>query len=301
MARVRSSRHLRLLVLIVASALVTSGVLFWALYVRGRTGWPFNAEEARRRQSESTAKLACQSTRSVDLGDGVTIDMVLIPPGEFDLGSPSNEKGHETREAPIRRVQITRPYWIGRTEVTQAQWQAVMSTTVAQQRDRTVQDKTGGHSDWPLCGEGADYPMYYVSWEECQEFCRRLSQRKGLKVHLPTEAQWEYACRAGSSSRYCFGDSDSELDQYACSRANSGERTRPVATKSANAWGLHDMHGNVHEWCSDSYDGASRLFRVIRGGSFASSAGDCRCASRGKWPYNLRFLPLGLRVVASVE
>lgn len=148
-------------------------------------------------------------------------------------------------------------------------------------------------------------------------FCERLTQmtaKKGHRFTLPSEAQWEYACRAGSTTRYCFGDDEKELGQYAWYRENSGPEPYPVGQKKANKWGLHDMHGNVWEWCldtwHDNYEGAPTdssawtdggSYRVIRGGCWNHSAGNCRSAVRGRNAQSDRFIYLGFRVARSFE
>ena len=149
--------------------------------------------------------------------------------------------------AKSRRHRFTvSDFYIGKYEVTQAQWRAVMGTTVRQQRD-----KAG--TDWPLAGEGDNYPMYYVSWDEAQEFIRRLNAQTGKQYRLPTEAEWEFAARGGNNSRgykYSGGNSEGNIAWYS---ENSNNATHPVGTKSSNELGIYDMSGNVLEWCNDWY------------------------------------------------
>jgi formylglycine-generating enzyme required for sulfatase activity len=238
----------------------------------------------------TTAALAvgCDKVPEYD-GDGPKMEFVRIPAGTFYMGSVDSEHGRDDNEGPIHEVRITKPFYMGKYEVTQAQWKAVMGTTLIQQHDKA-------NSPWLLKGEGPEHPMYYVSWEEAVEFCKRL----GRKFRLPTEAEWEYACRAGSRTRFYYGDdpNESELSQYAWWWGNSDSQTHPVGQKKPNAWGLHDMHGNVREWCSDrfvimgNYKGAGSVdptgsasakgsFRVCRGGSWLEKPNSCRSASRG--------------------
>ncbi len=221
--------------------------------------------------------------------EGPTMEFVRIPSGSFYMGSTPSEAGRDDNEGPVHDVRITRPFYMGKYEVTQAQWKAVMGTTVRQQRDKAI-------IPWNLKGEGPGHPMYYVSWEEAVEFCNRL----GRNFRLPTEAEWEYACRAGSQMRFYYGDDPnySELDQHAWYYGNSDNETHPVGQKKPNAWGLYDMHGNVSECCSDryvilgNYEGAGSVdptgpafangsLRICRGGSWLEKPNICRSASRG--------------------
>lgn len=197
--------------------------------------------------------------------------LVWIAPGTF-LMSSTHGAGDDTR------VTLTRGYWLGQTEVTQAQWQATMDRVPV-----------------PSLFKGSDRPVERVSWEVVGEFCLKLTEREraagrlpeGYRYTLPTEAQWEYACRAGTTGIHA-----GNLGAMAWYDANSGGQTHPVAQKQPNAWGLYDMHGNVQEWCADWYDGyaggrvadpagaALGQFRLIRGGSWAGSAGSSRSAFR---------------------
>jgi len=227
-----------------------------------------------------------QKEIAVDLGDGVTMKFALIPAGEFMMGSKSAEalaKDFED-EYPQHRVKITRPFYLGVYEVTQQQYAKVM-----------------GDKPWsgkPILKEGAEYPATYVAWENAWEFCRKLSSKEGRAYRLPTEGEWEYACRAGSKTRHSFGDDESELGTYAWYDANARDTRQmyahQVGLKKPNAWGLYDMHGNVSEWCQDCYDGdyyansprddptgpRSGQFRVYRGGGWSDFPWICRSAFR---------------------
>lgn len=232
--------------------------------------------------------------------DGINYAFRWCPPGEFMMGSPSSEEKRVSDETQ-HRVKLTKGFWLLETEVTQEMWQSVMGQSVKQQRDKV--DKS-----LPLSGEGPNYPMYYVSWDDCQSFCQKLSQKLGQQVKLPTEAQWEYACRAGTT-----GDYAGNLDEMAWYRDNSGSKTHAVGQKKPNAWGLYDMHGNVFEWCSDYYDKnyysrspssdpentTPSPDRVFRGGGWYSSAGGCRSAPRSGLKPGRREDCLGLRVLSS--
>jgi formylglycine-generating enzyme required for sulfatase activity len=231
---------------------------------------------------------------AVDLGGGVMLEMVLIPAGQFLMGSSDSDKDARGAEKPQHQVRITKPFYLGKYEVQQEQWEAVMGNN-------------------PSYFKGPKNPVEAVSWNDCQHFLDKLNKRQGNpagKFVLPTEAKWEYACRAGSKTRYCFGDDASKLDEYAWYGKNSDGKTHPVGEKKPSAWGLYDMHGNVWEWCQDWYgDGyyaksptddptgpATGSYRVIRGGSWISPAGGCRSAGRCRFLPGIRFYFLGFRV-----
>ena len=164
-----------------------------------------------------------------DLGKGVKLEMVLIPAGEFLMGSPDSDKDAFPFEKPQHRVRITKPFYLGKYQVTQEQWEAVMGSN-------------------PSNFKGLKNPVETVSWEDCQKFLDKLNAKVGSKhgkFVLPTEAQWEYASRAGSTTRYYFGDDEKQLGEYAWYLPNSGSKTHPVGEKKPNAWGLYDMHGNL--------------------------------------------------------
>ncbi|MBQ4142523.1 MAG: SUMF1/EgtB/PvdO family nonheme iron enzyme [Thermoguttaceae bacterium] len=231
--------------------------------------------------------------RMVKTVDGIEYAFRWCPAGSFLMGSPSSESGRDSDETQ-HSVTLTRGFWMLETEVTQAMWQSVMGTSIRQQRDKV-------DTSWSLAGEGSDYPMYFVSWEECRSFCEKLSEKLGLTVSLPTEAQWEYACRAGTTGAYA-GDLG-EMGWY--DEEDTGS-THPVGQKKPNAWGLYDMHGNVWEWCQDKYGSnyytesptsdpcnldSSEPWRVYRGGCWLCDAQGCRSAIRSAfWPDD-RFTP----------
>jgi len=171
---------------------------------------------------------------TLDLGDDVTLKLVRIEAGTFTMGSSATEKDREDDEEPHREVTITEPFHMGLVEVTQEQYEAVMGKN-------------------PSHFTGAQRPVEQVSWDDATEFCDKLSQKTGREVRLPTEAEWEYACRAGSRTSLSYGDSYTKLGDYAWCKDNASGKTHPVGVKMPNAWGLYDMHGNVYEWCSDRY------------------------------------------------
>jgi formylglycine-generating enzyme required for sulfatase activity len=243
--------------------------------------------------------------RTITLKGGVQMVFVWCPPGEFMMGSPAGEDWRWANETQ-HRVTLTKGFWMAKTEVTQKQWQSVMGTTVGQQLQL---DKFLRFGSLNGNGEGPDHPMYLVSWDECQEFCRKTGLR------LPTEAEWEYACRAGNTTEYFWGDALNG-DRANCNgnyphgtdkKGPYLEKTAPVGSYPANRWGLHDMHGNVAEWCEDwcgSYGGdaerdpkgpSSGLSRVHRGGGWFQDAEACRSARRGGLLPDFRSGSVGFR------
>ena len=213
---------------------------------------------------------------AVDLGKGVKLEMVLIPAGEFLMGSPDSDEAALAYEKPQHRVRITKPFYLGKYLVTQEQWEAVMG------------DNPNNMN------KGAKFPMMYVNWDDCRQFAEKLNAKSaagGGKFQLPTQAQWEYACRAGSTTQYYFGDDASRLGEYAW---NQGGGHNTVGQKKPNAWGLYDMYGFVWQWCQDWYDGgyyaesptddppgpAAGSAHVFRGGCCEYNyTWDCRSAS----------------------
>ncbi len=225
-----------------------------------------------------------------------------VPTGTFKMG---NEEF--TWSQPVHPVQITKPFYMGKYPVTQGEWKALMGKTPAQQEKKAEEEWQLG-----IRGEGDRYPMYYVSWEEAQAFIAKLNQREpGERYRLPTEAEWEYACRAGSESAYCFGNDEQVLGEYGWYDGNSGGRAHPVGEKLPNAWGLHDMHGNVWEWVQDWYDEAyyksspkadppgpsTGSLRVSRGGGWDSAPRLLRSAFRDNISPGDRGYHLGFRLL----
>jgi formylglycine-generating enzyme required for sulfatase activity/serine/threonine protein kinase len=242
-------------------------------------------------------------TRTVDLGGGVSLELVWIPPGEFTMGSPANESGRYNDEGPQHRVTLTKGFWMGKTPVTQRQWRQLMGTA------RQPHFKNAGE----------DAPMESLNWHDAKEFCGKLQERlsgdlRALTARLPTEAEWEYACRAGTTTGLYSGKELTSttgrcrnLDEIAWYGQNSGSTTKPVGQKQPNAWGLHDMLGNVWEWCEDgkrSYTTTAQTdpvgsgsSRVLRGGSWVNVARRCRSASRYDYAPGNRYGNHGFRVV----
>jgi formylglycine-generating enzyme required for sulfatase activity len=239
-------------------------------------------------------KLGPAKMMTLDLGGGVSMEFVLIPAGEFMMGSRDSvaevkrkakwESDWYKHEHPQHRVRITRPFYLAKYEVTQVQYERIIGEN-------------------PSGSKGPNLPVEQVSWVNAVAFCRKLSERSGRTVRLPTEAEWEYACRAGTTTPFHFGETiTSDQVNYNAKYAYAGyrEKTTNVGSFPANAWGLHDMHGNVYEWCEDWYDESyyavspeedpigstedSRHalgYRVLRGGSWSDSADYCRSAHRG--------------------
>ena len=181
-------------------------------------------------------------------------------------------------------------YEIGETVVTQGQWKQIMGTEPWKGQSYVM--------------EGDDYPAVYVSWYDAVEFCKKLSDIEGKAYRLPTEAEWEYACRAGATTAYYFGDNATELDKYAWFDENAwcaGEKyAHRVAQKSPNQFGLYDMHGNVWEWCDD-LSGEGPEYRVLRGGSWNSSSVDCSAWCRDYDAPGNRFSNVGFRLASKIS
>lgn len=225
--------------------------------------------------------------------NSIGIELILIQPGEFTMGIAPGPGGGNATERP-HQVRITRPFMIARTEVTQSQWTAIMGAN-------------------PSRYKGDGLPVQNVSWLDAVEFCRRLSEQEGQTHRLPTEAEWEYACRAGTTTSFSFGDDDRLVGDFVWYNGNARGVPKPVGTKRPNPWGLYDMSGNVREWCADWFawryptepqtdplGPANGTERVRRGGAcdFYSSAG--RSGARDSCPPDLAYDDLGFRVVMDV-
>lgn len=271
------------------------------------TEWPFHAAEAKRRQAETAAALGVPVEQTVDIGSGVEMTFVLIPAGEFLMGSPTSVGSEEIRQSyrkigllgnaefPQHRVRISKPFSLGKLEVTQEQWHAVVG---------------GGPSG---AGRTPQDPVVRVSAEDCRKFIQKLTAKLGRPCRLPTEAEWEYACRAGAPSLFHFGEGPTNLDAHAWFLANANDSLQPVGQKAPNAWGLHDMAGNVWEHCTDwfgPYAAAaatdptgpgSGTARVRRGGCWRSGPEDCRSACRKPIGLDGRTNTVGFRVALGLE
>ncbi len=273
---------------------------------------PFDAKKAKEHQAAWARQLRIPVATTNSIG----MTLVLIPPGEFGMGSPKELieeelkahadnpwwKYHLLCEGPQHRVRITKPFCLGATKVTQGEYDRVMGENPSEFSPMgQAKDKVAGQST-------KRFPVENVSWEDAAEFCRRLSampseQSAGRTYRLPSNAQWEYACRAGSTGRFCFSsagsglsreDEEKRLSDYAWFDGNADGKTHPVGEKRANSWGLYDMHGNVWEWCqdwyADDYYGKSVTDdpegpagggeHIVCGGGWGNAAYVCRSAGR---------------------
>jgi formylglycine-generating enzyme required for sulfatase activity len=241
-------------------------------------------------------------TMTVQLAGGASMEFVWIEPGTFSMGSPAAEPDRDLNEGPWHQVTISRGFWLGKFEITQAQWESVM-----------------GNRPWAgmeYVQENPNHPAVYVSWGDVQGFIQRLNRAAGDSLYrLPTEAEWEYACRAGTQTRWSYGDEKNRLGNYAWYGANAWgfgvKYARAVGQKEPNPWGLCDMHGNVWEWCQDWYSAnfymrriqadpagpISGSHRVDRGGSFDTYARNTRSAVRGGDVPDGRYCSLGARLL----
>jgi uncharacterized protein (TIGR02996 family) len=236
-------------------------------------------ERCQRERLEQGVRV-CLPRQSIPLGENATLSLALIPPGTFWMGSPPTEEGRQSNETR-HRVTLTRGFWLGIHPLTQAQWQAIAGSN-------------------PSHFQEANRPVEQVSWQDCQAFCRRLSERTGRRCRLPSEAEWEYACRAGTTTPFAFGEalSTEQANYVGDLSLRQGKRgiyrgqTTTVGSFPANAWGLCDLHGNVWEWCRDWFapypddevvnprgEGPSDRV-VLRGGSWIYQPVFCRSAYR---------------------
>ena len=229
---------------------------------------------------------------SIPVKNGITIDMVKVEAGIFMMGATSEMQYPVDDEKPVHQVTLTKDYYMGKYEVTQALWKAVMGRK-------------------PSFFEGDNLPVEWVSWNDCQKFISKLNKMTGRRFRLPTEAEWEYAARGGKKSRGYQYSGSSNISDVAWYDGNSGSKTHPVGTKQANELGIYDMSGNVYEWCQDSYvsyvsasqtnptGAVSGAFRVGRGGGWNCIARGCRSAFRYGYAPDDRDSYLGLRLVLS--
>lgn len=237
--------------------------------------------------------------------------MQPIPAGSFVMGTHPDEKDRVVKGSPLAQVTITSPFWLGKTEVTWDQWRTIMGKNPGPRIETWTVSSSGSVSLHSYKSRNSR-PVGFVSWNDAMAFCQVLTalQRaegrlpKSYRYTLPTDAQWEYSCRAGTTSAYA-GD----LDAMAWYHKQAYTGTQPVGMKQANAWGLHDMHGNASEWCADWYryelplgpvadptGPASGNERVVRGGSWIDVAGLCRSAVRASHGPNFRIDSLGFRL-----
>ncbi len=269
------------------AALAMSLFLLWALWPK-----PLSSSQGIEHPAPTPPRVQSVTVDSVNLSGDVKLEMVNLPGGEFTMGSNSSRWDDEK---PPHQVRVS-PFSIGKTEVTQVQWKAIMGSN-------------------PSSFKGDDRPVENVSWDDVDEFIKRLNQKTGLQFRLPTEAEWEYAARADSTTEFSFGDDEKQLGDYAWFGENSGNTTHPVGQKKPNDFGLFDMHGNVWEWCSDWYSDSyyaecqrqgtvadppgpsTGSYRVDRGGGWSHVAVYCRSAYRGDDAPGSRGADLGFRLV----
>jgi formylglycine-generating enzyme required for sulfatase activity/tRNA A-37 threonylcarbamoyl transferase component Bud32 len=243
-------------------------------------------------------RVICEIPREGTITNSIGMKLVAIPAGKFTMGSPQPEidhwlkivgenweKAHLPGEGPEHEVEISRPFYMGATEVTVGQFRQFVT-----QKNYLVGDDRWKNPGWE---QTDDHPVVFVSWNNAVDFCTWLSSKEGKTYRLPTEAEWEYSCRAGTRTRYSFGDSEADLPLYAWFNGNAQGRTHPVRQLHPNRWGLFGMHGNAWEWCQDSWDpnyyknsprrdppGGSGGIRVARGGGWLNVPLNCRSAFR---------------------
>ena len=258
--------------------------------------FPFSSAQAKDAQESLAQSLGYPVMETNALG----MELVLIPPGTFTMGSQTTEKARADDEDPVE-VTLTKPFWLGKTEVTQGQWEHVMGTSPWKGEKYVNEDPKNAVS--------------WVSWKIAQQFVESLSNREGVTYRLPTEAEWEWSCRAGTSSSFSIGENEAVSTHHRwywpfCG-SGTGKRelyAHPVGGTPANPFGLNDMHGNVYEWCADSYfdklpGGTNPLvmtvsdFRVVRGGSWSYNPQDCSSADRGRLKLDYRCGVTGFRVL----
>jgi serine/threonine-protein kinase len=277
---------------------------------------PFDLDQANKHQQAWAEYLGVPVERDFDLPGGVKLTMLLIPPGEFLMGSRAEEQerflqeakalsgsfarkaiNHIPSEVPQHRVRITRPFYLGKYEVTQAQWEAVMDNNPSRFKHKSSR------------------PVEEVSWDDCQlllEKLNELHEQEAMKFVLPTEAQWEYACRAGTTTFWHFGDNEVVLEDHAWVATNADSMTHPVGQLKPNPWGLYDVYGNVWEWCADSYGKdyytysspndptgpTGHTTRVFRGGAWCVTSVGCRAAHRSSHSPHFHSERLGFRLAS---
>lgn len=283
----------------IAAVLVVLNAVWVMAWGDGDDAKPKRAAEKKTGGSKPAVTRAEPIAREV-ITNGVEMKLVRIPAGTFDMG---NDKGFDD-EVPVHRVTISKDFFLGATEVTQAQYEAVMGENPSQ--------NVGS----------SDLPVDTVPWDKAVEFCKKLSEKEGLEYRLPTEAEWEYACRAGSTGVIGLAEggvevNEADVEEYAWLRLNS-EATQPVGRKKPNAWGLYDMHGNVFEWCQDNWlpyldkavtdpvavatkvQKAKGEFFVLRGGSWEWGLDNAKTSARCRCKKVLRSRTVGFRVARSL-
>jgi formylglycine-generating enzyme required for sulfatase activity len=257
------------------------------------------------------ARLTSDSSASKTITNMIGMKFNKIPAGTFMMGSPENHTDRRKDQNPQHNVAITKGFYLQTTEVTQRQWKAVMGT-----EPWNIERVVGG----VVVKEGLNYPAQSVSWDDAVAYCKKLSAKEGKTYRLPTEAEWEYACRAGTKTTWSFGNDEKVVGDYAWYKVNSLDidelYPHKVGLKKPNAFGLYDMHGNVYEWCHDYYGRdyykqspekdptgpAPFPLRVLRGGSWRSFSQDTRSAYRARdFPDKPAFVDTGFRLVRELD
>jgi formylglycine-generating enzyme required for sulfatase activity len=268
----------------------------------GRRAAPEKPKHAKASRAGGSGNVPIHGKAFIIPSCGVKLNWVA--PGHFQMGSPVVEAGRSNDEGPQTEVTISRGFWLGIFTVTQEEWKAVAENVSSLKAE-------------PSFFRGKRLPVEQVTWEDCQKWFAELNALeesgnrlpRSFQYRLPTEAEWEFVCRAGTSTRFYFGDGDSQLADYAWYSGNSGRQTHPVGEKKPNAWGFYDMHGNVWEWCEDWYGGplpggsvadpigpVLGANRVFRGGSWGVPPSRCRSAYRVWNRPGFRDFTIGFRV-----
>lgn len=266
---------------------------------------PASADEAKTLQAKTAKELNMPVEKTITVADDVTMELVLIPAGAFHMGSPVSESKRHTDEGPVHQVKITKPFYMGKHEVTLKQYEALLG----------VHEKAGFR--------GPQLPVENVEWPQALMFCNLTAKQVGSKLRLPTEAEWEYACRAGTTTEFNTGYKiEPDQANYQCTKSYQGSVTQSLYKKTVNvgsyapnAFGLYDMHGNVWEWCQDVYN--SKFYgispdadpvnqghkgsRIIRGGSWNSPPKNMRSADRDRRIPDADRNNIGFRVVMEIE
>jgi formylglycine-generating enzyme required for sulfatase activity len=274
------------------AALITAVAALLAALNGGAKEKPPKPETVPTAQSAPTKvdKEVAEPTQGDTINDQGIL-LVYMPEGCVEMGSSSDGKDHEEDEIPVHEICVD-GFYMGKYEVTQGQWQKIMGNNPSYFK------------------KGGNYPVEQASWNDAQKFIKKLNSRTGKEYRLPTEAEWEYACRANSPGKYCGGD---DLDAVAWHGKNSGDSTHAVGGRAANSFGLYDMSGNVWEWCADRYGKDYYAFssqsnpvgpesgsdRVARGGGWNLMPWFMRVAYRGRFTPNNRYYNLGFRLVLS--
>jgi formylglycine-generating enzyme required for sulfatase activity len=323
---------------------IQRGLAAGVLGLAGSLAWLGGPPEASPGRADEAPAPAPKGYTETIPDSKASFDVVGIPGGTYRMGSPATEKGRNADEGPQHPVTV-RPFWMGKCEVTWDEFDLFWRARPGQKEDRepeiprnadAVTRPTPPYADETFQHGREGHPVLCISHHTAMQYCRWLSVKTGKTYRLPTEAEWEYAARAGARTAYFFGDDPAALDQYAWYEKNSDDKTHVVGQKKPNPWGLHDIYGNVGEWCLDHYKKdyyatfpldkpalgpvlvptAARWSHVVRGGSWADDAAKCRSAARlgsdKSWikqdpqrPQSIWWLTdaefVGFRVVRAVE